>query len=87
MLDNAPGHPLDLKHLNVEILFLPPNTTSIIQPLDQGIISTFKAYYIRRTFEKILDDIDQDENLTVTQAWKKFLFEIVSIWSLHPLKK
>ncbi|XP_054734505.1 tigger transposable element-derived protein 1-like [Anastrepha obliqua] len=35
ILDNAPGHPKDLNHPNVEIVFLPPNTTSIIQPLDQ----------------------------------------------------
>ena len=44
ILDNAPGHPKDLNHPNVEIVFLPPNTMSIIQPLDQGIISTFKAF-------------------------------------------
>ena len=44
IIDNAPGHPTDLTHPNVQVVILPPNTTSIIQPLDQGIISTFKAY-------------------------------------------
>ena len=52
---NAPGHPEDLNHPNVQVEFLPPNTTSIIQPLDQGISYTFKMYYIRRSFQWILD--------------------------------
>ena len=30
---------------NVTILFLPENATSLCQPLDQGIIWTWKAYY------------------------------------------
>lgn len=72
ILDNAPGHPKDLNHPNVEIVFLPPNTTSIIQPLDQGIISTFKAFYIRQTFQLILDKMDSNLNMTVTELWKNF---------------
>ncbi|UYV83999.1 TIGD1 [Cordylochernes scorpioides] len=46
LIDNAPGHPQDLEYENVKVIFLPKNTTSLLQPLDQGIISTFKALYI-----------------------------------------
>ncbi|XP_045117649.1 tigger transposable element-derived protein 1-like [Portunus trituberculatus] len=44
VLDNAPGHPpyLDDFHPNVKVVYLPPNTTSIIQPMDQGVIATLK---------------------------------------------
>ena len=43
-LDNAPVHPhIDLS--NITLQFLPPNTTAATQPLDQGIIRSFKAYY------------------------------------------
>ena len=37
LLDNCSSH-VDLELSNIEIFFFPPNTTSIIQPLDQGII-------------------------------------------------
>ena len=51
LVDNAPGHPQTLgADSDIEVMFLPPNTTSLIQPLDQGIIATFKAYYTRHSF-------------------------------------
>ncbi|GFX67900.1 tigger transposable element-derived protein 1 [Trichonephila clavipes] len=54
IVDNAASHP-QLEHPNVQLVFLPPNTTSLIQPLDQGIIAIFKKYYIKTTH----DDIDE----------------------------
>ena len=41
---------------NVVFEFLPPNTTSIIQPMVQGAISNFECYYLRRTFAQLLKD-------------------------------
>lgn len=70
ILDNAPGH-VHIEHNNVQILFIPPNTTSLIQPLDQGIIATFKKYYIKSTYQSILDKIE-NETLTLAEIWKKF---------------
>ena len=45
LLDNAPVHLNDIALLNIELLFLPKNTTSLLQPCDQGIIRSFKAKY------------------------------------------
>ncbi|KAF0746713.1 tigger transposable element-derived protein 1-like [Aphis craccivora] len=74
LIDNAPGHPPSLKfqHSNIEVMFMPPNTTSLLQPLDQGVIAAFKAYYVRRTFQRLLKNLEEDPELTVTQGWKNY---------------
>lgn len=39
LLDNAPGHPPTLdspRDLEVQLMYLPPNTASLMQPMDQG---------------------------------------------------
>ena len=45
LLDNASVHDYKLKYSNIEFLYLPPNTTSRLQPLDAGIIASFKKQY------------------------------------------
>jgi hypothetical protein len=37
LLNNAPCHP-EMEFSNVELVFLPPNTTARTQPLHSGII-------------------------------------------------
>jgi hypothetical protein len=44
-LYNATSHPNTLNLKNIKVIFLPPNTTSIYQPLDQGIIQNFRVHY------------------------------------------
>lgn len=54
ILDRCPAHPRNINNLtNVELYFLPPNTTSITQPLDAGIINSMKCLY-RRNLVKLL---------------------------------
>jgi DDE superfamily endonuclease/Tc5 transposase DNA-binding domain len=62
LMDNAPSHVwknLDLP--NIEVVPLPPNTTSKLQPMDAGIIASFKCHYRRRQLAHALDLIDLQE--------------------------
>ena len=47
LVDNCPAHPNPPKFVpkNIELVFLPPNTTSVLQPMDQGIIKNLKTRY------------------------------------------
>lgn len=44
LINNAPSHPSELKSTYGKIFakFLPPNVTALIQPMDQGVISSPK---------------------------------------------
>ncbi|XP_042235751.1 tigger transposable element-derived protein 1-like, partial [Homarus americanus] len=75
ILDNAPSHPPTVAELsdNIKVLFLPPNTTSLLQPMDQGVIAAFKAYDLRRTFKKLIEATEEgNDKASVLQFWKKF---------------
>ena len=59
--DNCSAHTKAAQNIqlrNVELIFLPPNSTSRSQPLDQGIIRSFKANYRKRVMLKILAAFD-----------------------------
>ncbi|XP_068246736.1 tigger transposable element-derived protein 1-like [Palaemon carinicauda] len=74
VLDNAPGHPphLDDFHPDVKVVYLPPNTTSLLQPMDQGVIANFKKYYTRRTYRMALKAVDSDPEMTLRSYWKSY---------------
>ena len=76
-----------------QFLFMPPNTTSLIQPMDQGVISTFKSYYLRRTFQQFINAIDDSEKIAqfqnfgkhLTSSWMQLTTFQNRVMRLHPL--
>ncbi len=55
LMDNTGCHPQELedKYSNIKIFFLPANTTSKLQPLDLGIIKSFKAHYANTVVQNL----------------------------------
>ncbi|XP_042221477.1 tigger transposable element-derived protein 1-like [Homarus americanus] len=74
LLDNAPSHPVNLNDLsdNVRVEYIPKYTTSLLQPMDQGVIANFKAYYLRKTFLLLIKVIDGEDKPTIRDFRKKF---------------
>jgi hypothetical protein len=56
LLDNAPDQPstdsLKSKNGKIKYMFLPPNTSSLIKPMDQGVILTCKRSYRRKKLDE-----------------------------------
>ena len=53
-IDNNTAHSVDTPSTNMKVIFFPANMTSVLQPVDQGVIKTFKHYYRREVFLRIL---------------------------------
>ena len=67
LVDNFSGH-ADEGYSNIQVEFLPPNTTSKVQPMDLGIIANFK-----RIFKVLRNDDDHHHsisNLTMNQCFE-----------------
>ena len=66
LIDNAPAHPPELlQHPNVKVLFMPPNTTPVLQPMDQGVIKNFKSHYLRHTLSQAIATVDSKEQTLI----------------------
>lgn len=60
LLDNAPSHVVE-NYSNIRIQFLPPNTTSKIQPMDQGVLRLVKCAYRSSLADMYLDGVENNE--------------------------
>ena len=76
VLDNAPAHPPNLEDDILEefsfinVLYLPPNTTPLLQPMDQQVIANFKKLFTKHVFRRCFD-VTENTNLTLREFWKE----------------
>lgn len=80
IVDNASSHKIDVQDNNFRIIFLPPNATALIQPLDQNVLRSTKLRYRNKLISHIISS-----DLNVIVALKnidlKIVFEfLASAW-------
>lgn len=70
-MDNCSSHigSKELSTPNIEVLFFPPNTTSVVQPLDQGIIQNFKVFYRKRLVRSYLRQVKNGMIVSEIKKW------------------
>ena len=79
LIDNCPVHPSVSDLTNVRLVFQPPNTTSVLQPMDQGVIRSLKAHYRGTVVRRLCRALDKTKTLpkiSILQAMKI----LVSSW-------
>lgn len=72
LVDNCSAHNVKKSTLrNIRLEFLQKNTTSILQPCDQGIIRTAKAYFRKEMARSVLRQIDEGNRAGAADIAKK----------------
>ncbi|GFO04537.1 tigger transposable element-derived protein 6 [Plakobranchus ocellatus] len=79
-------------YLNVDVLrsikpnFLSPNTTSHLQPCDQGIINFFKRVYGTQPVRKYVDHSKDKVSSASTQPTSSETFRISVLYALYDMR-
>ena len=76
IIDNCPAHPTIADLSNVELIFLPPNTTSVSQPMHQGVIKCLKIFYRRRLVNLMIKRLEQGQDLPSSS-----IYLLVASWN------
>jgi hypothetical protein len=85
LVDNAAGHSISDETKSklkwVQLHFLPPNTTSFLQPCDAGIIKCLKQHYKKLLVNHYLESIENESQIKevdvkqamvmINKAWKE----------------
>lgn len=78
VVNNCRAHPL-IKVDDIDTGFLPPNVTSLIQPLNQGILETLKRRYKIQLVSAILNEQERN-NTPINVHLKKITIKDVIEW-------
>ncbi|XP_064411327.1 jerky protein homolog [Latimeria chalumnae] len=83
LLDNCRAHPheSELASGNIFTIFLPANVTSLIQPMDQGVIQNMKCYYRRDFLRKLINHEDTIQDFQSHYNIKDAIFNVACAWN------
>lgn len=84
LLDNAPSHyegnQLESDDGLIKVIYLPPNTTALIQPMDQNVIQCIKMKYRIQLANELLASINVDDRIK-TFNMKDAVFMLNNAWA------
>jgi DDE superfamily endonuclease len=82
LLDNAPGHPTELSSDDdqISVLFLPPNCTPLLQPMDQHVIQAIKLFYRKNLLQQIVESEDPIPQTLKSINLKHVMFSLNNAW-------
>ena len=64
---------------HIKLLYLPANTTSKLQPLDQGVINNFKVYYRKEVVQHEVNCIEENKSSEKALETLYKYFELSSV--------
>ena len=73
IIDNCPAHPNVDNLKAIQLVFSRPNTTSKIQPMDQGVIRALKAFYSTNVVRRQIKYVDKGKTtpkINILQAMR-----------------
>jgi DDE superfamily endonuclease len=86
--DNCSAHPPSLQETlgHIQLEFLPKNTTSVVQPMDQGVIHSLKSKYRVKLLTHIIKEVEGKEktasdvkiDVLMAMNWVKFAWDSVT---------
>ena len=79
LIDNCPSHTINSLS-NIKVIYLPKNTTSVLQPCDQGIIKCIKGRYRMHMMKKLILNVEigkSEEKVNILDA----IYMITSAWN------
>lgn len=84
LLDNAPSHPpsAELRTTNgsIFVMFMPPNVTPLIQPMDQNVLRLTKLYYRKGLLTSIISKRQDIADALKATTLKDAVIHLHSAW-------
>lgn len=86
VLESCPAHSNIEDLSNVDLVFLPADASSRLQPVERGVIHALKSLYRRSVLKKLVEALEAGRNYEVTlheaiellqQAWKEVKAELI----------
>ncbi|XP_029657980.1 tigger transposable element-derived protein 6-like [Octopus sinensis] len=79
VVDHCPSHRITIELSMIEVLYLPKNTTTVLQPMDQGIIRSFKSHFNKFKFKHIIEQINYGD--ATIECYKKLTLKDAVLFS------